>query len=227
MDPDARNGWMLATHEGTVELRAPGDAPGRGLRADWRELRLPGGPSALRGQPLGRAIGSAARTAIDATAGLGFDAFAIAAMGLHVHAIERNDWVLQLLRQAHDWALKDPRLHEIAARINIQAGEAAAVLAAATTVDVVLLDPMFPVKRKPDAKPPKAMQALAAVVGGDEDAEALLAAALRVARQRVVVKRPVHAPPLGGLKPDWAIHGKVLRLDVLRGRAGEPPEHGP
>ncbi|NBX26544.1 MAG: hypothetical protein EBQ99_10965 [Planctomycetes bacterium] len=218
MDPDARNGWTLATHDGAVELRGPGDAPGRGLRADWRELRLPGGPSALRGQPLGRAVGSAARTAIDATAGLGFDAFAMAAMGLQVLAVERNEWVLRLLQQAHGWAMGDPRLGQIAARITMKAAEATAVLAATEPVDVVLLDPMFPARRKPDAKPPKAMQALAAVVGADEDAGALLAAALRVARQRVVVKRPVHAEPLGGLKPDWSIHGKVLRLDVLRGR---------
>jgi 16S rRNA (guanine1516-N2)-methyltransferase len=219
MDPDARNEWTLATHEGVIELRAPGDAPGRGLRADWRELRLPGGASALRGQPLGRAIGSAARTAIDATAGLGFDAFAMAAMGLRVEAVERNEQVLALLKQAHAWATQEPRLAEIAARITVHAGDASAVLAAAEPVDVVLLDPMFPTKRKPDAKPPKAMQALAAVVGADQESEALLPLALRVARQRVVVKRPVHAAPLAGLKPDWSIHGKVLRLDVLRGQA--------
>lgn len=220
MDPDARNGWTLATHEGVVELRAPGDAPGRGLRADWRELRLPGGPSALRGQPLGRAVGSQAHTAIDATAGLGFDTFALAAMGLQVLAVERHESVLALLRQAHAWALQDPKLAQIAARIAVHAGDAADVLATSEPVDVVLLDPMFPAKRKPDAKPPKAMQALSAVVGSDEDADALLSSALKVARQRVVVKRPVHAAPLGGLKPDWAIHGKVLRLDVLRGQAG-------
>jgi 16S rRNA (guanine1516-N2)-methyltransferase len=219
MDPDARNGWTLATHEGVVELRAPGDAPGRGLRADWRELRLPEGPSALRGQPLGRAVGSAARTAIDATAGLGFDAFAMAAMGLQVQAVERNDSVLALLRQAHAWALREPGLAEIAARVTVHAGDAAAVLAGGEPVDVVLLDPMFPARRKPDAKPPKAMQALAVIAGADEDSESLLPLALRVARQRVVVKRPVHALPLAGLKPDWAIHGKVLRLDVHRGQA--------
>ena len=113
MDPDARNGWQLAQHEGAVELRAPGDAPGRGLRADWSQLRLPDGASALRGQPLGRAVGSAAHTAIDATAGLGFDTFAMAAMGLQVRAIERNDWVLALLQQAHAWALADAKLKPI------------------------------------------------------------------------------------------------------------------
>ena len=202
-----------------MELRAPGDAPGRGLRADWSQLRLPDGASALRGQPLGRAIGSAARTAIDATAGLGFDTFAMAAMGLQVHAIERDEWVLALLRQAHAWALADTRLRPIAERITIERGDAHALLASAQPVDVVLLDPMFPAKRKADAKPPKAMQALSAVVGDDADADALVLRALGVARQRVVVKRARHAPPLGDLQRAWTIEGKVLRFDVHRGFA--------
>ncbi|MGA1266601.1 MAG: class I SAM-dependent methyltransferase [Phycisphaerales bacterium] len=219
MDPDARNGWRLLTHDGVVELRAPGDAPGRGLRADWSQWRVPGGFQSLRGQPLGRAVGSAARSVIDATAGLGVDAFAMAACGAQVLAVERDAWIVALLRQAHAWAVADPNLAEVAARIRIHPGDAAEVLAAHEPVDVVLLDPMFPAKRKPSAKPPKAMQALAALVGDGRDGCELLPLALRAARQRVVVKRPVHAPPLGGLTPDWSMHGKVLRFDVYRGQA--------
>lgn len=204
-------------HHGEPELLAPEDAPGRGLRADWRDLRTPGGLSSLRGQPLGRAIGSQARTAIDATAGLGFDSFALAAMGLQVHAIERDAWVRQLLERALARAAADPSLASIAGRIVIVAADAREHLASHAPVDVVLLDPMFPAKRKPDAKPPKAMQALAAVVGPDSDADALLVPALHIALQRVVVKRPRQAPPLGDLKPSWTIEGKLLRFDVYRG----------
>ena len=222
MDPDARNGWRLTAHDGEPELLAPGDVPGRGLRADWSELRTPGGLSSLRGQPLGRAIGSAARTAIDATAGLGFDAFALAAMGLQVEALERDAWVRELLAAAHARAAADVALAPIAARITIIAADALAHLAAHAPIDVVLLDPMFPAKRKPDAKPPKAMQALAAVVGPDEDADALLVPALHIATQRVVVKRPRQAPPLGNLQPAWKIEGKLLRFDVYRGMAADP-----
>lgn len=217
MHPDARNGWRLTHHQGEPELLGPGDAPGRGLRADWSDLRVPGGVQALRGQPLGRAVGSQARTAIDATAGLGFDAFAMAAMGLQVEAVEREPWVRELLGRAHARALADTALAAIAGRITVVAADARAHLESHAPVDVVLLDPMFPAKRKPDAKPPKAMQALAAVVGADEDADALLLPALRVAVQRVVVKRPRHAPPLGNLRPAWTIEGKLLRFDVYRG----------
>ncbi len=219
MNPDARNGWRLGTHEGEPELLAPEDAPGRGLRADWRELRVPGGLQALRGQPLGRAVGSGARTAIDATAGLGFDAFALAAIGLQVKAVEREPWVRALLERAHSRAAADAALAPIAARVRIVAADARELLASHQPVDVVLLDPMFPAKRKSDAKPPKAMQALAAVVGADQDSDALLLPALTVARQRVVVKRPRQAPPLANLKPAWTIEGKLLRFDVYRGQA--------
>lgn len=219
MNPDARNGWRLGTHEGEPELLAPEDAPGRGLRADWRELRVPGGLQALRGQPLGRAVGSGARTAIDATAGLGFDAFALAAIGLQVKAVEREPWVRALLERAHSRAAADAALAPIAARVRIVAADARELLASHQPVDVVLLDPMFPAKRKSDAKPPKAMQALAAVVGADQDSDVLLLLALTVARQRVVVKRPRQAPPLANLKPAWTIEGKLLRFDVYRGQA--------
>ena len=173
----------------------------------------------MRGQPLGRSVGSQARTAIDATAGLGFDSFALAAMGLQVEAVEREAWVRAILESAHARASRDPELAAVAARIRIVAADAREHLAAHAPVDVVLLDPMFPAKRKADAKPPKAMQALAAVVGPDTDADALLEPALRIALQRVVVKRPRQAPPLAGLKPSWTIEGKLLRLDVYRGLA--------
>jgi 16S rRNA (guanine1516-N2)-methyltransferase len=180
---------------------------------------VPGGLQALRGQPLGRAVGSGARTAIDATAGLGFDAFALAAIGLQVKAVEREPWVRALLERAHSRAAADAALAPIAARVRIVAADARELLASHQPVDVVLLDPMFPAKRKSDAKPPKAMQALAAVVGADQDSDVLLLLALTVARQRVVVKRPRQAPPLANLKPAWTIEGKLLRFDVYRGQA--------
>ncbi|NDB18825.1 MAG: hypothetical protein EB027_06150, partial [Actinobacteria bacterium] len=125
--------------------------------------------------------------------------------------------VRALLEGAHSRAAADAALAPIAARIRLVAADARELLASHQPVDVVLLDPMFPAKRKPDAKPPKAMQALAAVVGSDDDADTLLEPALRVALQRVVVKRPRQAAPLANLKPAWNIEGKLLRFDVYRG----------
>ena len=58
------------------------------------------------------------------------------------------------------------------------------------------------------------MRAFHAVVGCDDDADALLAPALALARHRVVVKRPAFAGFLTGQKPTMSITGKNNRFDV-------------
>jgi 16S rRNA (guanine1516-N2)-methyltransferase len=84
--------------------------------------------------------------------------------------------------------------------------------------DMILLDPMFGGERGA-AKPSKEIQALAATVGADLDADALLDMAIASATQRVIVKRSRLAPPLSGRVPDWTIKGKLLRFDVYRAGA--------
>ena len=82
--------------------------------------------------------------------------------------------------------------------------------------DVIYLDPMFPARNKA-ALVKKEMQLLQALIGPEPDAEALLDTARRTARRRVVVKRPVHAPPLAP-GPDLVHGGKTMRFDVYLGR---------
>ena len=77
--------------------------------------------------------------------------------------------------------------------------------------DVVYLDPMFPTGRKAAERKP--LRVLRRLVGDDADAGELLAAALRVAKRRVVVKRPLRADPLGA-KPTATHRGKAARYDV-------------
>jgi 16S rRNA (guanine1516-N2)-methyltransferase len=84
--------------------------------------------------------------------------------------------------------------------------------------DMILLDPMFGGERGA-AKPSKEIQALAATVGADADADALLDMAIAAATKRVIVKRSRLAPPLAGRAPDWIIKGKLLRFDVYRAGA--------
>jgi 16S rRNA (guanine1516-N2)-methyltransferase len=78
---------------------------------------------------------------------------------------------------------------------------------------VVYLDPMYPYREK-SAKVKKEMQLLQRLLGGDPDSAELLEAARKVARNRVVVKRPAKAEPLGGLKPSLAIHSPNTRYDI-------------
>ena len=79
--------------------------------------------------------------------------------------------------------------------------------------DVVYVDPMFPLRKK-SAKVKKAMQAFHAIVGTDPDADDLLANALKVARYRVVVKRPTGAGFLAETKPNYSLEGKSTRYDI-------------
>ena len=63
------------------------------------------------------------------------------------------------------------------------------------------------------------MQVLHRLVGTTPDAGALLAAALRAATRRVVVKRPLRAPALvadglAHIHPSYALEGRASRLDV-------------
>ena len=95
-------------------------------------------------------------------------------------------------------------------------------------VDVCYLDPMFPL-RTVSAAVKKNMQILHSLLesqqpleSNDDDQLELLEAALRVAQSRVVVKRPIYAPPLGtssisnskSPKPSFEICGSVNRIDV-------------
>jgi 16S rRNA (guanine1516-N2)-methyltransferase len=70
---------------------------------------------------------------------------------------------------------------------------------------------MFPTGRKAAERKP--MRVLRRLVGADGDAAKLLGHALQVARRRVVVKRPLRAPALGGT-PTTTHKGKALRYDV-------------
>jgi 16S rRNA (guanine1516-N2)-methyltransferase len=72
---------------------------------------------------------------------------------------------------------------------------------------------MFPHRDK-SALVKKEMRVFRAVVGTDDDTDALLAVAMKAAKRRVVVKRPRLAPPLAGLKPTMTLEGKSGRFDI-------------
>lgn len=177
-------------------------------------------------QLLGKAVGLARMPApriLDATGGLGRDAFVLASLGASVVVAERNPTVAALLADARLRALADPVAAAAAARIEIVAADArnlmdlppGAVIGgpAGERFDVICLDPMYPDRGK-HALARKELQLLRELAGPDEDADALLAPALANARRRVVVKRPLKAPPLAGREPSLAFAGTQARFDV-------------
>lgn len=186
-----------------------------------RHRRLYGGG---RGQPVAKACGIKSGNImpriLDATAGLGGDAFVLATLGATVTLCERNPIVHALLADGLARAALAPEVAQIVARMTLLAEDGAQALArlaqadAADKPDVVYLDPMFPERRKASAAVKKGMAAFHTVVGGDEDAARLLPLALAAAQARVVVKRPQHAPTIDGQPAPVVQEGESVRFDM-------------
>lgn len=173
-----------------------------------------------RRQPLAKAIGlkgNANPSVLDATAGLGRDAFVLAALGCTVQLVERSPVIAALLSDGLARAAADPDIGSwVKERLRLSVADSRAWL---TTLSedqrpaVIYLDPMYPQRTK-TALVKKEMRMLRRIVGEDQDAPALLASALRYARQRVVIKRPRLAPALAGLQPAMSIFARDTRFDV-------------
>ncbi|PTY36917.1 hypothetical protein BGP77_06430 [Saccharospirillum sp. MSK14-1] len=214
--------WLQAPAEGLflrVENGCLGLVDGRALKqkpvvVDFvagkaRHRQLYGGG---RSQAIAKAVGLHQRSqldVIDATAGLGQDAFVLAGLGAQVRLLERHPWVYLLLSDGLARAQREGL--EAATRMTLL--PLAQDLESVGATDVVYLDPMFPeIGRKSAVKKPMAL--FQQLVGGDDDADALLPVALETARLRVVVKRPRLAPVLAGQAPTYALTGKSNRFDI-------------
>jgi 16S rRNA (guanine1516-N2)-methyltransferase len=176
------------------------------------------------GQLIARACGikSGIRpTIVDATAGLGRDAFVLATLGCQVHMLERSSVVHALLAAGLEQALSVPDLAETLQRMTLERADGRTWLQKCPEQqqpDLVYLDPMFPHTDK-KAQVKKEMLAFRELVGQDTDDAELLAAALEAARCRVVVKRARKAPAITGQKPSYSLEGKSSRYDIYALRA--------
>jgi len=173
-----------------------------------------------RGQAIAKAVGlkgGANPDVVDATGGLGRDAFVLASLGCKVTLIERSPIVAALLEDGLKRARGDeeigPWIGERLRLVYADAIEWMDTLEENDFPEVVYLDPMFPHRSK-SALVKKEMRLLQQLLGVDPDADALLPSALRIARKRVVVKRPDVAPHLAGVEPTVSINSKKHRFDV-------------
>ena len=174
-------------------------------------LRFGGG----LGQDLPKAVGMKKGIrphVVDATAGLGRDAFLLASLGATVTLIERSAKMYGLLEAALNKAANSD-VAEIAARMTLLHGDAKTLLPTLAP-EVILVDPMHP-PRGNSALVKQEMRQLRDVVGEDPDSLQLIDAALACAKKRVVLKWPRKAPlPAGLPAPSHQIIGKSTRYDV-------------
>jgi len=215
-------GLALALGPERLELRQLGDKAPGAVFVDFvngtmgHRRRFGGG----RGQLVAKAVGikkGVIPDVIDATAGLGRDAFILAMLGCEVRMIERSPIVAALLQDGLDRGLRDEEVEAVARRMTLIVGNAAlklAELAEQVRPDVVYVDPMHPGRDKSSAAVKKEMKLFRQLVGADQDAAELLSAALAVAKKRVVVKRPRKAEAIEGPTPSLVYEGKSTRFDV-------------
>jgi len=152
---------------------------------------------------------------VDATAGLGRDAFLLASLGAKVILIERSPDMHKLLEDGLARARETGGdVAEVINRMTLLRGDARDLLPTLSP-EVVLVDPMHP-PRKKSALVKKQMVLIRGIVGIDEDSVELMKVALASASKRVVLKWPQGADPMTGIGPcSHQITGKSTRYDVF------------
>lgn len=153
------------------------------------------------------------RKAIDATAGMGEDAFLLAAQGYEVTLFEQNPVIAVLLKDALRRAKKHPVLKDIASRMNlVQDNSVEGMSKLLDPVDVIYLDPMFPARQKSSLinKKLQLIQKLEPPCSEETD---LFDAAISASPSKIIVKRPLKSEFLAGRKPSYTLNGKAIRYD--------------
>lgn len=196
---------------------------GMELRADFTEMLPRVRPDRLNREMVVRAArikkAQAPLRVLDATAGLGEDSFLLAAAGFEVSLYERDPVIAALLGDAlmRAGADDDPRLSETAGHMTLFRQDSICAMndmAAAEAPDVVLLDPMFP-KRRKTGLIKKKFQLLQRLESPCADEKELLQAAMTAHPRRIVIKRPRKGPYLADVKPGYSIEGKTIRYDCI------------
>jgi len=212
--------FALQLGEGGLQLQLLGpQAPGP-VRVDFVEggaahRRQFGGGS---GQMIAKAVGiqpGIRPSVLDATAGLGRDAFVLATLGCEMLLCERQPLIAALLEDGLARARDDAEVRPIVTRMRLLHRNAIELMSQwkDEPPQVIYLDPMFPHREK-SALVKKEMRLFRPLVGDDLDAGALLEQALALASHRVVVKRPRKAPAIDGPKPGYSLEGKSSRYDI-------------
>ena len=185
---------------------------GKPFYIDFQKIRYQAKNAALKNELLAKAVGikkNILPNICDLTAGFGQDAYLLYSLGCKVNLVERSPIIAALLKEG---------LERAGCEMELYIGEAIDYLDNLNKIknfpDVIYFDPIFPQKTK-SALAQKHARLLRAVVGDDADSTKVFEAALKSAKNRVVVKRPLHAQNISDkLMPDIIYKGKTIRFDV-------------
>jgi 16S rRNA (guanine1516-N2)-methyltransferase len=208
---------LLKTAEG-IAVAKTGKAAPKPVSVDFtsgavdHRRRFGGG----KGQDIAKAVGlnkTNNLSVLDATAGLGRDAFVLASLGCSVSLCERVGFVRAMLQDGLYRASFHHEVAEIVEKMSLLDNTDIRGIEGCL-FDVVYLDPMYPHTEKSSAAAKKEMAFFRDLVGKDMDADELLPFAMKLAEYRVVVKRPKGAPFLNNTEPTYQLEGKSGRFDI-------------
>ena len=160
----------------------------------------------------------------DLTAGLAEDSMLMARLGFKVQSFERNPAIFYLLQQARailNFQLKSLSEFETPVFTNADFLNLDITKLPAVTPNIIYYDPMFVIPNR-TAKPKKEIQVLHDVLSLESNSEneeiLVLKKALKIASEKVIVKRWIKAPPVLE-KPNFIVKGNSVRFDCyLTGR---------
>lgn len=153
--------------------------------------------------------------AVDAAAGMGEDAFLLAAAGYEVYLFERDAVIAALLKDAMNRAENDPRLADIVGRMHLTEGDSIEFIPnLSIQPEIVYLDPMFPPRRK-SGLIHKKLQLIQKLEQPCADETELYEAAVSLRPKKIIIKRPLNGTPLADVKPGYTVKGKAIRYDVI------------
>lgn len=154
---------------------------------------------------------------LDTTAGLGNDAFMLSFLGCQVVMVERHPIVAALLKDGLERGYRDKKIgHWLQKRLHLIVNDSLNMFKMPILKpDVIYLDPMYPDHRK-KSLPKKSMQIFRKLIGQNYDSEMLLDISRKLAKNRIVVKRPCYAKPLSKDKVNFIITTKNHRFDIYQ-----------
>ena len=202
---------LISGDNGAMTLHDP---QGRRLSIDFDGSSVDYRRRGPRGKQeiIARAVGSkqGCKRVLDLSAGLAQDAVFLSQLGFEVTAVERNPLLAFLLAEAKQRTLREDL--QTLRFLWADSQDLARDPMFLRGFDSIYFDPMYPSSKK-TALPRQEMLLFRELVGKDEDAEKLVAMLIEVGVSRLVIKRPLEAPPLAA--PTHSFEGKTVRYDVI------------